>query len=113
MDYPKNSGPKDGLGIPFIYDNPRLSLPSVRTKLLSKIGAKIYFLPDGPQLTDPKGEPMGGGKTSLTDPKPKLPGLQTGAVFSMKVRGKWVLLWWTAQMSSGQNLYPLACPCRK
>ena len=48
--------------------------------------AQIYFLPSVPQLTGPKGEPMGGGKTSPTNPcwELRLPGLQTGTVFSMK-----------------------------
>jgi len=60
------------------------------------MGAQIHFLPGRPQLTGLKlGEPMGGGKTSPTAPcwGPRLPGLQTGVVFSMKVRDKWVLLW--------------------
>ena len=58
--------------------------------LLFKMGAQIYFLPNGLQLTGPKGESMGGGKTSPTDPcwEPRLPGLQTGAVFSIAVRVK-------------------------
>jgi hypothetical protein len=64
------------------------------------MGAQIDFLPDGLQLTGPKREPMGEGKTSPNNlcQELRLPGLQMGAVFSMKVRGKWVLLWWTAQM---------------
>ena len=73
---------------------PDCPYPLLGQDLLSKVGAQIHFLLDGPQLTGPKGEPMGGGKTSPTDPcqEPKLPGLQTGAVFSMLVRNKWVLL---------------------
>ena len=69
------------------------SYPLLGLNLLSKMGAQIHFLPDGPQLTGPKGEPMGGGKTSPTDhcSEQRLPGLQTGAVFSMKVRDKQVL----------------------
>ena len=42
MDYPKNSGPRYGLGIPFIYDNPRLSLPSV--------GARLTLQDGGPHI---------------------------------------------------------------
>jgi hypothetical protein len=38
MDYPKNSGPRDGLGIPFIYDHPRLPLPSVGARLTLQDG---------------------------------------------------------------------------
>ena len=43
------------------------------------MGAQIHFLPNGPQLTGLKGktEPCRNSK------------LQTGAVFSMKVRDKW------------------------
>ena len=69
------------------------SYPLLGLNLLSKMGAQIHFLPDEPQLTGPKGEPMGGGKTSPTDhcSEQRLPGLQTGAVFSMKVRDKQVL----------------------
>ena len=69
--------------------------PLLRRDLLSKMGALIHFLTFGQQLTDPKGESMGEGKTSLTDPcwEVRLCALQTGAVFSMKVRDKWVQLW--------------------
>jgi hypothetical protein len=54
------------------------------------MGAHIYYLSNKSQLTGPKREHMGGGKTSLTGPfwELKLPALQIGAVFSMKVRDK-------------------------
>ena len=68
---------------------PDCPCPLLGQDILSKMGPQIYFLPNGPQLTGPKGE------TSQTDPcqKLRLPGLQMGAVFSIKVRDKQVLLW--------------------
>ena len=59
-------------------------------RLTLQDGAQIYFLPDRPQLTGPKGEPMDGEKTSLTEPcqQLRLPGIQMGEVFSMKVSVK-------------------------
>jgi len=66
-DYPKNSEPRDGPGIPFIYGHPRLSLPSVGIRLTLQNGAQIYFLPDGLQLTGPKGEPIQVLTTRLDD----------------------------------------------
>jgi hypothetical protein len=56
---------------------------------------------------------MGGGKTSPTDPY--MPGteatwLKTGAVFSIKIKDKWLLLWQRAQMSFELNLYPPTYP---
>ena len=47
---------------------PDCPYPLLGQDLLSKVGAQIHFLLDGPQLTGPKGEPMHGRKTSLTDP---------------------------------------------
>jgi hypothetical protein len=38
------------------------SYPVLGQDLLSKMGTNIHFLLDRPQLTGPKGEPMGGGK---------------------------------------------------
>ena len=86
---------------------PDCPYPLLGQDLLSKMGVQIHFLTDRPQLTGPKGEPMGGGKTSPTNPcwELRLPGLQMGTVFSMKVRDEPVLPWWMAQMSSGLNLY--------
>jgi hypothetical protein len=108
VDYPKNSEPRDGMGIPFIYGHPRLSYPLLEQNLLSNMVTQIHFLPNRSQLTSPKGEPLGGGKTPPTDPcwELRLPGLQMGAVFSRKVKDQWVLTWWMAQISSGLNLYP-------
>jgi hypothetical protein len=48
LDYPNNSGPGNGPGIPFIYGHPRLSLPSVGVRLTLQNGAQIYLLPDKP-----------------------------------------------------------------
>ena len=69
---------------------PDCPYPLLGQDLLSKMWTQIQFLPYRPQLTGPKGESMGGGKTSPTDPcwEPRLPGLQTGAVFSIAVRVK-------------------------
>jgi hypothetical protein len=47
------------------------------------MGTQLHFLPDGPQQS--------------------ISGLQTGAVLSMKVRDKQVVLWWTVQTSSGRT----------
>ena len=41
---------------------PDCPYPLLVGDMLSKMGAQIHFLPDGPQLTGSK------GKTSLTDP---------------------------------------------
>ena len=67
--------------------------PLLGQDLLTKMGAQIHFLPDGQQLTGPKEEPMGRGKTSPTDPckEPRIPGLQMESVFSMKIIDEWVL----------------------
>jgi hypothetical protein len=70
--------------------------------------AQIHFLLDGLQLNGPKGETMGRGMAYPTNLcwEPRLPGLQTGAVFIMKVSDEWVMPWWMEQISSGLNLYP-------
>jgi hypothetical protein len=83
---------------------PDCPYPLLGRDLLSKMEAKIPFLPDRTQLTGPKGEPMGGGETFLTDHCQE-PDLQMAALFSMKDRDEWLLPWWIAQMSSGMNLY--------
>ena len=74
---------------------PYCPYPLLMQDLLSKIRAQIHYLPNGLQLTSPKGGPTDRGKTTSTDPfwEPMLSDLQMGAVFSMKVRDKQVLLW--------------------
>jgi hypothetical protein len=47
---------------------PDCPYPLLGQDLLSRMGVPIYFLPERPQLNVPKGEPMGRGKTSPTDP---------------------------------------------
>jgi hypothetical protein len=47
---------------------PDCPYPLLARDLLSKMRTQIHFLPYRPQLTGPKGEPMGRRKTSLTEP---------------------------------------------
>ena len=67
MDYPKNSGPRDGQSIPFIYGHPRLSLPSVGVRLTLQDGGLDTLPAQWASTNDPAGEPIHVLTTRLDD----------------------------------------------
>lgn len=59
MDYPKDSGPRHGLGIPLVPRSTRMALTTVKMRSSYQIvGVQIHFLPEGPVVKGQKGEPI-------------------------------------------------------